>query len=177
MNKGSALWLGLSYALLTSPAAGEKLTAHTSRLDPGATSPPATITDMAWLAGQWAGPALGGLSEEIWSPPKAGSMMGMYRLVRDGKPIFYEMMTLVEEKASLTLRLKHFNPDLTGWEAKDKTIDFPLVAFSNEVIHFDGMSFHRQSDTTLIVYVAISNKGGQVREEAFRYTRVAAESK
>lgn len=66
--------------------------------------------------------------------------MGMYRLVRDGKPVFYEMMTLVEEKASLTLRLKHFNPDLTGWEAKDQTIDFPLVAVSNEIVHFDGMS-------------------------------------
>jgi hypothetical protein len=109
------------------PNAHERLTEHTFKLSAGKQSPAATIADMAWLAGHWTGEGLGGLIEEVWSPPRNGVMMGMFRLVRDGKPIFYELLTLAEERGSLTLRLKRFNADLTGWEEKDKTIDFPFI--------------------------------------------------
>ena len=69
-------------------------------------------------------------------------MMGMYRLVRDGKPVFYELLTLVEENGTLMLRLKHFHPDLKGWEEKGHTVEFPLVALADGAVHFEGMSFH-----------------------------------
>jgi catechol 2,3-dioxygenase-like lactoylglutathione lyase family enzyme len=153
----------------------EKITEHTLKLGPGAKSPPATLADMAWLTGRWVGPALGGEAEEIWSPPRAGSMMGMYRLVRDGKPVFYEFQTLVEVRGSLILRLKHFNPDLIGWEEKQKTIEFPLVGLQGGIIQFEGMSFHRQGDARLTVYLAIEGKDGAVHEEAFSYTRALPE--
>jgi hypothetical protein len=153
-------------------SAQEKLTERTFRLKTGTSSPPATIADMAWLAGHWVGDALGGVSEEIWSEPRAGSMMGMYRLVRDGKTIFYELLTVVEEKGSLMLRLKHFNPDLTGWEEKLKTIDFPLVSKSDGAVHFDGMSFHPKGGDALTVHLAIHQKDGTIREETFTYKRM-----
>lgn len=163
----------LSVACLGARVEGqEKVTERTLKLAPGAKPPRATLADMRWLAGHWVGPALGGDAEEIWSPPNAGSMMGMYRLVRDGKPVFYELQTLVEEGGSLTLRLKHFNPDLTGWEEKEKTVDFPLVAVEKGIIHFEGMSFHPQGDAGLTVYLAIRGKDGVFREAAFSYTRV-----
>jgi hypothetical protein len=152
-------------------AAQDKLTDRTFRLKAGTTSPPATIADMAWLAGRWTGKALGGDSEEIWSDPSAGSMMGMYRFVRDGKTVFYELLTIVEENGSLMLRLKHFNPNLTGWEEKLKTIDFPLVAKQDGAVHFEGMSFHPKGTSELVVYLAIHQKDGTMREEAFQYAR------
>jgi hypothetical protein len=130
---------------------------------------------VAWLAGHWVGPALGGEAEEIWSPPKAGSMMGMYRLVRGDKVIFYELLTLAQEGGSLVLRLKHFNPDLTGWEEKQKTVDFRLVGLGEGVVQFEGMSLHREGDGKLTVYLAIEGKDGAQREEVFRYARAAAE--
>lgn len=149
----------------------EKMTERTLKLGTGANSPHATMSDVAWLAGHWVGPALGGEAEEIWSPPKAGSMMGMYRLVRDGKVVFYELQTLIQEGGSLVLRLKHFNPDLTGWEEKQKTVDFRLVGLGEGIVQFEGMSFHREGDTKLTVYVAIKGKDGSLHEEAFRYSR------
>jgi Domain of unknown function (DUF6265) len=164
--------ISLAVGLYALPAfAQEKLTERTFRLKAGTPSPSATIKDMAWLAGHWVGEALGGVSEEIWSEPGAGAMMGMYRLIRNGKPVFYELLTIVEENGSLLLRLKHFNPNLTGWEEKLKTIDFPLVAKADGAIHFEGMSFHPQGTDALIVYLAINQKDGTVREEAFPYKR------
>jgi hypothetical protein len=76
----------------------------------------ATLSDFAWLAGHWTGPGLAGAAEETWTGPAGGSMLGMYRLVREGKVVFYEILTLTEKDGSVVLRLKHFNPDLTGWE-------------------------------------------------------------
>jgi predicted neuraminidase len=157
----------------TAASAQETLTENTLRLAPGASSPPASIEAVRWLAGHWTAEALGGTAEEIWSPPRAGSMMGVFRLVRDGAPAFYEILTIVEEKGSLLLRLKHFHPDLRGWEEKDETVDFPLVATGDGVAHFEGMSFRRQGDSALTVHVALGSRTGTPREAAFPYVRVA----
>ena len=167
-------WLVLAAVLVSSAVSvqgQEKMTERTLKLGTGAKSPHATMSDVAWLAGHWVGPALGGEAEEIWSPPKAGSMMGMYRLVRDGKVVFYELLALVQEGGSLVLRLKHFNPDLTGWEEKQKTVDFRLVGLGEGIVQFEGMSFHREGDAKLTVYLAIEGKDGALHEEAFRYAR------
>jgi hypothetical protein len=152
----------------------EPLTEHTRKLAAGQTPPPATIQDMAWLAGHWTGEALGGLSEEIWSPPRDGVMLGMYRLIRDGKPAFYEILTLAETGGSLMLRLKHFNPDLTGWEEKDQTVDFPFLGKAGALLHFEGMAFQPEGQEAVTVFLAIEQKDGTFREEVFRYRRVPA---
>jgi len=126
---------------------------------------------MAWLAGRWTGEGLGGVSEEIWSPPAGGAMIGVYRLLKEGKPLFYELLLLVEENGSLNLKLKHFNPDLTGWEEKGDFVDFPLVALEGSAAHFDGLTFERQPDGALHIYLLLRGKDGMVREELFRMRR------
>jgi hypothetical protein len=167
------LLLATLLALSLTAFAQERLTERTLKLNPGKQSPPASVADMAWMAGSWNCEALGGLAEEIWSAPRNGGMMGMFRLIKNGSPVFYELFTLVEDNGSLILRLKHFNPNMTGWEEKDQTIDFPLVAKEPGVIYFDGMTFKRESPDAVTIFLAIhSKKDGGVREEAFRYTRV-----
>ena len=155
--------------------AQEKLTEHTFARSPGTHGPPAQVKDMAWLAGHWVGEALGGAVEEIWSPPLGGAMMGMFRLVKGGETAFYELMTILPEDGSLVLRLKHFNADLTGWEEKDDTVDFPLVAIVDGTFRFDGLSFHPEGDDRVTVYLAMHGKEGAVQEVDFTYTRVPDE--
>ena len=90
-------------------------------------SPTIKLSDLAWIQGHWRGEAFGGLAEEIWSPPMSGSMMFSFRLINDNQVIFYEFGFIIEENNSLILKLKHFHPDLTGWEEKNKSVDFKLV--------------------------------------------------
>jgi hypothetical protein len=164
----------LILGLCSAPArAQERLTEHTLKLSAGKQSPAATIADMAWLAGHWVGDGLGGATEEVWSPPRNGVMMGMFRLFRGDKPIFYELLTLAEEKGSLTLRLKHFNADLTGWEEKDKTIDFPFITKADGVAHFDGLAWSPEGEDAMTIYLAI-RRDGNIREEKFHLRRVSA---
>jgi hypothetical protein len=94
-------------------------TPNTLTLPEGVPRPPARVTDFGWLTGRWTGEGLGGRIEEVWSPPDGGAMVGYFRLVKDDKPVFYEILTLIEIEGSVEMRLKHVNPDMTGWEDKD----------------------------------------------------------
>jgi uncharacterized protein DUF6265 len=157
-------------------SAQERVTEHTIKPAPESRPPAATIADMAWLAGHWTRSALGGVGDEIWSPPRDGMMLGMYRQMNDGKPKFFELLTLIEEGGSLVLRLKHFNQDLTGWEEKNESLSFPLVAKSGRTMQFSGMTFQRDAKDALTVFLAIRQKDGTVKGETFRYRKVGSPS-
>ena len=45
------------------------------------------INNYTWLAGHWTGDGFGGVSDEVWSLPADGVMMGMYRNIQDGKVV------------------------------------------------------------------------------------------
>ncbi len=145
-------------------------TAHTLRSTPGAARPAATLADMTWLVGRWKGTGLDGVSEEIWADPVGGVMMGMYRLVINGKPSFYEFMHLSEEQGSLALKLKHFNPDLTAWEEKDRFVTFPLVKLGTKEAFFSGLTIRLLADGKLEIFLALQ-QNGKVREERFELER------
>lgn len=153
--------------LLAAPAAAQNLRAAA----PGAAPPAATIEDVAWLAGHWVGEGLGGVSIETISPPVARQMAGHFQQIKDGKVQFYEIYQIVEHEGSLLLRLKHFNADLTGWEEKDATVDFPLVALEKDAAYFDGLTFRRRGEDGLDSFVLIGSGAGAPREAAFRFTR------
>lgn len=141
-------------------------------LDDPKNMPKASIQDVAWFAGHWQGEALGGLSDEYWSQPMAGAMFGMYRLVKADKVVFYELFRVAEENGSLMIRLKHFHPDMKGWEEKDATVTFPLVKLGDGQAWFDGMTFKKNGLDAMTVYVLIGKKGEEPREVKFAYRRV-----
>ena len=166
----AVLLLVLAFSSLA--LAQEKQTEHTLKLSAGQKSPAATLAEMDWLAGHWTGNAFGGVSEEIWAKPAGGAMVGMFRQINKGKTVFYELMTLVEENGSIVLRLKHFNPNLTGWEEKDKTVDFRFVGKKDGVVHFEGMAFKPEGNDAVTIFLVVRQKDGNVQEETFRYKRV-----
>jgi Domain of unknown function (DUF6265) len=151
-------------------ATGQSKTPNTLSLAEGAPRPTARVADLAWLAGRWTGEGLGGRIDEVWSEPDGGAMVGYFRLVRDGKPVFYEILTLLESEGSVELRLKHVNPDMTGWEEKDRFITFRLLKHDKTGAYFSGLTFRRISDDVLEGYLALKS-GGEVREEKFVYRR------
>ncbi len=83
--------------------------------------------DLQWFTGIWIGESQDHYIEEHWSPSRGDVYMGMFRMVRENSPIFYEFMTLAIEGEEIILRIKHFNPGLKGWEAKDESVSFVLV--------------------------------------------------
>ncbi|GAB5564522.1 MAG: hypothetical protein Wins2KO_15850 [Winogradskyella sp.] len=130
-----------------------------------------TLENISWISGTWHGKAFGGITEEIWSEPSGGSMMASFKLINDGKVTFYEIEIIREIENSLILQLKHFGPDLKGWETKDETVDFPLKEITENKVIFEGMTFERVSDNEMIVHVDMKEKDGSISVMPFKYTK------
>jgi hypothetical protein len=136
--------------------------------------PRATLADVSILVGHWRGEFLGAMAEEVWLPSAGGSMLGVFRLYRDDQVLFYEIMIAAEDEGSVSLKLKHFDSNLTGWEEKDGMVTFQLVKANEDSIWFEGLTYHKQEEDTLQGYIAIRQKDGNITENSFTLYRVRA---
>ena len=159
-------------SLLCGEALGQsKLTENTKRLDAESKPGRASIDDVSWLQGTWRGEGLGGVCEEVWSPPLAGSLVGTFRLIKDDKLEFSEFFFLLEDNGSLSLKLKHFDAKFHGWELKDRFVEFKLIKVDGKTAWFSGLTYRLNDDGSLNAFVAIRQRDGTMREGVFKYNR------
>jgi len=126
------------------------------------------VADLQWFTGNWVGSHGEDQIEEYWSPPAAGTMMGMFRWIHEGRVRFYELLTIERESIGLVLRIKHFNPGLVGWEEKDESKEFVLVQHNGHEAVFlqlnvknlpaPWMIYRLQDQQTLIAYFKFGNE-------------------
>jgi hypothetical protein len=112
----------------------------------------ACVEDLAWIAGSWQGTIGDDPVEEVWTAPNGGTMMGMFRWLRNGKPRFYEIIALEPHEDGVCMRVRHFSPGpgLHTWEGQDAAMEFKLTE------HRAGHAAFCQSDDpdTWLIYEA-----------------------
>lgn len=141
---------------------------------PDAVAPAANIDDLAWLAGEWSGEGImGGAAREVYSPPAGGHIVGHFSQMRGDGVWFYELLSIAPKGNSLVYRLKHFGPDLAGWETQDAASakEFVLVAREGDSWYFNGLTLRRNGDKGMVAIVAVKQDDGSVAEMRFDYTR------
>ncbi|VXC66685.1 conserved exported hypothetical protein [Sphingomonas sp. T1] len=129
----------------------------------GRQAPRATIADMAWIEGHWIGDMPDGPVEHVLLSPRFGQLPGFVRALAPQILAFYEIGVFAEIGHSLTLRVKHFTPELAGWEAQAAYIDRPLVDRNSTSFYFDGATFSRTGPDSFTVYF-LNRSEGQERE-------------
>lgn len=157
----------LCLALLSCVGAG----AH----DPDPSGVVATVDrahPVAWLAGRWVGEGFGGDVEESWLPSAGGAMLGTFRLVVDGAPAFYELMTIENRDEGPVMLLKHFDPDLSSWEERDESRVWPGEVLGDGRIRFGPVEYTRTGNDVLAVRVEVSSgEESEVHTLSFRRVR------
>ena len=143
---------------------------NTLKFPENGNSPKANLNQVSWIQGHWLGEAFGGITEEIWSPPLGDSMMFSFKLVSDGKVVFYELGGIRQVDETLIFQLKHFGNDFKGWEEKDETIDAKLVKIEDDRVYFDQFTFEKVSDLEMNIYVVIEENGA-TEEVKFNYKK------
>ena len=139
---------------------------------------PAPINVISWLAGSWKGKAFGGEAEEIWTSPEGGAMMGMFRLIKNGKVEFLEFEQIIERGGSLVFEVKHFTPVFIGWEEKDKCIEFPLVSSNDKEVNFQGLRIIKIDDNTCKHIITLKDKAtGKAKDQEIIYYRAQLSSR
>ena len=177
------LWLGLLGAPLQAQPEAEKSEASSYETRVGAKgfeAAKATIEQFDWLVGQWVGAGIKGApATESWLPPTGGTMVGTFvqeTASDDGEAaiMFSEHMYLVKDGASVSLKLKHFNADLTGWEEKDDMLTFRLLAIEDCAAYFSGLTLRCAGKDRLVAAVRMQSDKPQPQELVFYFTRLGS---
>jgi hypothetical protein len=130
------------------------------------------LTDLGWLSGCWEGRAFGQAASECWMPAPSGRLTGMFQLLNGADQQFSEIFVIDRFDDGPALRLKHFDPNLIGWEEKDGFVRFPLLETGPDFARFDGLLYRRQPDGTLLIELRMKRDGETVIESMqFRRSR------
>lgn len=143
--------------------------AQVRQLEPDQSPGKGKVEDLSWMVGYWTGPGLGGECEEVWMPAVDGHMIGTFRFWESGKLVFSEFMNLVQNGDSVSMKLKHFGPDLSGWEEKEEWTTFKLIEMTQNKVWFHGLTIERKGDE--MVFSLALTENGVRRIEEFTYTR------
>lgn len=150
-----------------------KNTEHTLKLAENQKGIEVDVRSLDWLVGRWVGEGLGGECEETFLPIWNGELTGTFRMAQKGKLIFSEFFALVQEEGVSKLKLRHFNPDMTSWEEKDKATTFPLIKLEEKAAYFGGLTYKLESPDSLSVWVAMKNSAdSELTEAVFHFKRV-----
>jgi hypothetical protein len=136
------------------------------RLKEGEAPAKAKIKELDWVAGYWAGPGLGGDCEEVWTKSQAGAMLGMFRVIHDGKISMQEFCTIIEEGDTLVYKIKHFDDQLKGQEEKHESQSHRLVKIEGQTAYFEGITVSKTAEDKVTFAVLVKTKKG---EEVFEF--------
>lgn len=100
--------------------------------------PPASVSDLAWMTGNWAGALGPNQLEENWIGVEGGSLAAMVRMTGNGDTSMFEMITIEEVEGSLVLHIQQFNP---GFQPRTPTAQkMELTAIDDNSVHFTAVS-------------------------------------
>ncbi len=113
----------------------------------------AEITDFGWMAGTWKGSEGSKTYEEHWTTPLGGSLVGMFRQVKDGNLAFSEHMSIEKEGEELVMKIRHFGPGMDAWEENEAPMTADLKSFEGTKAVWDI-----RGEEKLLVYVRHSDQ-------------------
>ena len=82
----------------------------------------ATTKDFGWLAGRWQGTMSSGVgvADVTFTPPVAGLITGVMRLVSDDRILVVELISIVDTPNGPEMRFRHFSSALDAYESSFK---------------------------------------------------------
>jgi len=113
-----------------------------------------TLNDLSFIAGRWHGTDGTAQVDEHWTAPEGNNMMGMFRVVREGKVSIYEMMSIESSEDGILLHLKQFKFGLATSAEKPDVINFKLSDF-----HAGEAKFSKVNGNSQIIFKKTSADG------------------
>lgn len=100
--------------------------------------PPATVADLAWMTGNWAGNLGPNQLEENWIMAEGGSIAAMVRITGAGTTNTFEMITIEEVDGSLVLHIQQWDPGMVA--RTDGPQEMELVEITENSVKFEATS-------------------------------------
>jgi hypothetical protein len=144
------------------------LVAFSQKTDPA-------LQPLAFLSGRWTSDSAEGQEEEYWSQATGRSMLGTFRVLKDGDAVFYEFWVIEVEDGSAIFKMKHFDRGLLGREEKAEMVRLTLSVRDGQDVLFsksDGsLSLRYQRHGDELVSTLRRVKDGKTKEDVFHLHR------
>ncbi len=128
------------------------------------------IGDLGWLAGCWVHDGRDPGSVELWLAPTGGLILGVSRIVREGRAISHEFLR-VEETGEGSLRLTALPDSQPATSFLLTALEPDQVVFENPEHDFPQRISYRLAGPDRLVGRAEGNDGGQLLGIDFPMTR------
>ncbi|PCH62416.1 MAG: hypothetical protein COC19_02970 [SAR86 cluster bacterium] len=103
-----------------------------------AAGPAASIDQLAWMTGNWAGDLGPNQLEENWIAVEGGSLAAMVRMTGNGGTTMFEMITIEEVDGSLVLNIQQFSPGFKARTPNPQTMQ--LTSITANSVMFTAVS-------------------------------------
>jgi uncharacterized protein DUF6265 len=132
---------------------------------------------LGFLSGRWVSESPTEMQEESWSPVNGDSMVGSFRIVQKGRPVFYEFWAVEVDHNRPVLKLKHFDNGLLGWEEKNDATKLPLTSSAENDAVFaqadGGVSLHYHLVGKKLTCTVHHVRNGKESDETFTLLRAS----
>jgi hypothetical protein len=148
--------------------------------DPRGPSAPATLDDLAWMAGRWAERSPTGGAVETWSRPDGGSMLGMCRIDAAGRPTIYELIVIEQRADGPVMLIRHFGPGLRSLHDEPNVLKRVRRGEAEAVFEerTEGKTVtitYRRDGADRLTVVLDKQSDGKRSESRFRFERIRGE--
>jgi hypothetical protein len=124
-----------------------------------AAGPAATIDQLDWMTGNWAGQLGPNQLEENWIATEGGSIAAMVRMTGGGSTSMFEMITIEEVDGSLVLNIQQWDPGFKPRTAAPQTMELEEITANSvkfRAVTEGGMSslgYSNPDAETFIIHV------------------------
>lgn len=135
------------------------------------------LDSVGWLVGRWrSADGERAISEEHWSAPAAGGMVGMFRMTTRERAGVYELLLLEQQNDGVWMRMRHFRPQMVAME--QEPISLKLTSAGTGKLIFENPKDNRPkrityevNDDKLVVTVE-TERNGQPTSFTVKMSRV-----
>ena len=122
-----------------------------------AAGPPATVEQLDWMTGNWAGQLGPNQLEENWIATEGGSIAAMVRMTGADATSMFEMITIEEVDGSLVLNIQQWDPGFQPRSDGPQTMELEEISANSvkfRAVSEGGMATlgysHPDADTFII---------------------------
>ncbi len=123
---------------------------------------PDAMSDLAWLEGTWVADANGTRTEERWTSPAGGAMLGTGRTLRAGRMVAFEFLRIVARPDGVVYIAQPGGRPPTEFALTSGGSG--LAVFENPAHDFPKRLSYRRTGRTLLVEVEGAEKGKPLRD-------------
>ena len=138
-----------------------------------------SVADVQFIKGQWKATQPDGRTiEGSWLAPVGENMVGMMRMMKDGKVTMYEMLAYENSDQGFVSLVKHFKPGLTGHEEKDKQDRYKFLEASKDKAYFEKegealrILYEKRSENQFVIARGNQENGKWVYKDLFVFNQV-----